>query len=214
MDAEQLNKLVVKIETAYRNDNENWKGRLGILSSDDVRAIMQKHKFGLQCKKCLNKKGGRYCCKRHSTYYRKVIMEFYGMQSPHPFRNNDVCGICGKSGGDIYSPDHIKPISRGGLEFDKHNLQYTHLRCNLSKNNHTKEEQEQKDQTKKELLKHILPALALNQIVRESEERKQKRLSSSSSTSGLTPRYPELLYNSHLPCPEGQTLDTKGQGKA
>ena len=153
MQDKELNELVKQIEVAYRNDNKKWNIRLTQINPEYVREVMLEHKIGLQCDKCLKKKYGRYCCKEHGKYYREITDCFYGKNYPiviatYPRTKQgftkDIkveCVSCKKKQGWYsMSIDHIKPITKGGLEFDRENMQFMHLPCNIRKYNHTEEE--------------------------------------------------------------------------
>ena len=158
MKAKEYNAIVVQIETAYRNDNNLWNVRLHQINPREVRKIMLKHNIGMQCEKCLLKTDSeKYCCPEHSTYYGYITGSCYG--TPKPFghwtgNNWDIpikCALCGKEKLKSYmSIDHIIPITKSGLEFDKNNLQYACLSCNIKKSNHTKEEIAEKERLAKE----------------------------------------------------------------
>ena len=139
----------------------------------------------MQCKKCLNKKGGRYCTTTHSDYYRGITNNFYGINYPmalegiekneygYHIEKKVECPECHefKEWGYM-SKDHIIPITKGGLEFDRENIQWMHLSCNIRKYNHTKEERT----TKTIILNGVLNALQIQAIVLEYEKKKQKKL--------------------------------------
>ena len=115
---------------------------------------MQNNKIGMQCEKCLNKKTeGRYCSPEHSIYYRRISSQMYGKEYPFDYetlREKDGCAIvscvvCGKKlPYDQMSIDHILPISKGGLEFDRENLQWMCLPCNLRKHNKVEDKKQRK----------------------------------------------------------------------
>ena len=120
LNKHQLNDLVKQIETTYRTTKKGWNNqRLGLIQSFVIRKLIWKHKLGFVCRYCLVDFRGRYCCPAHSKYYRAINWEFYGRQYPWA--------------GEGESIDHIKPISMGGLEFDKDNLQWMSLAENIRK---------------------------------------------------------------------------------
>ena len=154
METEELNELTKQIEIAYRNDNKKWNIRLTQIHPEHIREIMLKYKIGLLCSKCLKKKHyERYCCTEHSKYYREITSSFYGKNYPitimaHTPCKEVECASCKeKQDWHELSIDHITPITKGGLEFDRQNLQFMHLSCNIRKYNHTEEELLEKRKT-------------------------------------------------------------------
>ena len=77
-------------------------------------------------------------------------MRFYGR--PYPWEDG--------SGDSI---DHIKPISMGGLEFDKDNLQWMDLAENIRKGGANRIRAQQRTQLKAQLQTAFLQAQALYQ---------------------------------------------------
>lgn len=171
MTPQEINMIVREVEIAYRNKMGYKNCRIRQINPGDVRAIMRENKIGMQCEKCLNKKDGRYCSPAHSDYYRKITNQTYGTSYPldyelmrkirleidEDWQNKSIevsCVACGiKKPYPEMSSDHILPISKGGLEFDRENLQWMCLECNLRKHNHTEDEiraklAEEKKQTK------------------------------------------------------------------
>jgi len=168
MNPIEINKIVREVEIAYRNKVGYKNCRIRQINPEDVRVILKENKIGMQCEKCLNKKGGRYCSPAHSDYYRRITNSVYGQNYPFDFESLNkeflkaeglialdvTCAACGiKKSWTNMSVDHILPISKGGLEFDRDNLQWMCLECNLKKHNHTEDEiqaklAEEKKQTK------------------------------------------------------------------
>ena len=149
----ELNELVKQIETIYRTTKSGWNySRLGSIPAADVRRIIWKHKIGFICKYCLVDFRGRYCCPEHSDYYRAINMRFYGR--PYPWEDG--------SGDSI---DHIKPISMGGLEFDKDNLQWMDLAENIRKGGINRAKVQQKAQIKAQLQLAFNQAQSLYQAI-------------------------------------------------
>lgn len=144
---------------AYRIANCKTNCRLREIRPCEIRKIMREHTLGMQCIKCLNKlDSNRYCCKEHADYYRAITNCFYGTNYPHDIdtapRDPEgyitiykvVCKACGKEAEwGIMSIDHIHPITKGGLEFDRDNLQWMCLVCNIKKSNHTEEDRIKKE---------------------------------------------------------------------
>ena len=135
----ELNELVKQIETIYRTTKSGWDfSRLGVIKAADVRKIIWKHKIGFICKYCLVDFRGRYCCPEHSKYYRTINTSMYGPQHPWiPAYGNSI--------------DHIKPISMGGLEFDRDNLQWMDLAENIRKGGINRAKAQQKANIKAQL---------------------------------------------------------------
>lgn len=171
-----INLLCKRIELAYRKDKKYWNIRLSQINPDVVRKTMKKHRIGLQCKKCLNKGGGRYCSSAHSTYYRSITDQFYGI--PYPIELATVgydnqgflkldkvkCAGCKKENSwTSMSKDHIIPITKGGLEFDRNNIQWMHLSCNIRKYNYTESEIIQK-----QLQRAISAAINLREFMKQA----------------------------------------------
>ena len=143
LNEHQLNELVKQIETVYRTE-KGWNNqRLGSIPAAEIRKLIWKHKLGFVCRYCLVDFRGRYCCPEHSKYYRAINWEFYGRQYPWA--------------GEGESIDHIKPISMGGLEFDKDNLQWMSLAENIRKGGINRIKAEQRRQAREDL------KLAVNQ---------------------------------------------------
>jgi hypothetical protein len=159
LNEHELNALVKQIETAYRTTKYGWNNqRLGTLPAADVRKTIRNHKLGLVCRYCLVDFRGRYCSSEHSRYYRAITTSFRGPRQPW---------VDGKSRsgplavGD--SIDHIKPISMGGLEFDKDNLQWMDLAENIRKGGINRLKQEQRKKIKQDLITAFLQAQALRE---------------------------------------------------
>jgi hypothetical protein len=157
MNPIEINRIVHEVEVVYRNKMGYHNTRLRAITPEEVRSIMKNNMIGLQCEKCLNKNGGRYCSKIHSEYYRSITDQTYGVQFPYDYEElqrkylvDDItvkvpCALCGiKKPWPEMSVDHILPISKGGLEFDRENSQWACLDCNLKKHNRI----EDKKQTK------------------------------------------------------------------
>jgi len=154
INPKEINDIVVQIEIAYRNEKNLWNRRLRQINPSEVRRIMFYYKIGIQCEKCLLKSDSeRYCCKEHSEYYTAITNSFYGTNYPFiydtfprkdGFVDSEVkvkCPICGHQYlWSTMSIDHIVPITKGGLEFDRNNLQFMCLKCNIRKYNHTAKE--------------------------------------------------------------------------
>ena len=140
INAHERNELVKQIETIYRTTKSGWNfSRLGSIPAADVRRIIWKHKIGFICKYCLVDFRGRYCCLEHSKYYRTINLYMYGPQQPW------------EDGTGLDSIDHIKPISMGGLEFDRDNLQWMDLAENIRKGGINRVKAQQKAQIKAQL---------------------------------------------------------------
>ena len=121
LNPHELNELVKRIETVYRTTKSGWNSsRLGFIPASEIREIIWKHKIGFTCRYCLTDFRGRYCCIAHRDYYRIIRISMYGPQQPWQAADGD-------------SIDHIKPISMGGLEFDRDNLQWMDLAENIRK---------------------------------------------------------------------------------
>ena len=121
LNEHELNELVKQIETICRTTKSGWNySRFGSIQSSFIREIIWKHKIGFICEYCLVDFRGRYCCPEHSLYYRTINGCMYGSQQPW-------------DDGEGNSIDHIKPISMGGLEFDRDNLQWMDLAENIRK---------------------------------------------------------------------------------
>lgn len=156
MDSHKLNCIVRQIEIAYRKEKGSdhaTEGRLRQINPYVVRRIMKENKIGLQCKKCLNKGGGRYCCAKHSDYYRAITNDVYGNNHPFDFetlkeKGENATVLCSNCKIEKHwaemSIDHIVPISKGGLEFDRANLQWMCLPCNLRKSNKMEDKKQKK----------------------------------------------------------------------
>ena len=154
LDEHELNELVRRIEVAYRNTEKGWNySRLGSISAYDVRNTIWKHRIGFICRYCLVNFRGRYCCTAHSDYYRVIVMEFYGRQYPWA----EIAT------GD--SIDHIVPISMGGLEFDRDNLQWMDLKDNIRKGGRNVVRNRRRSEMKSAIAAAFMNALALENII-------------------------------------------------
>jgi len=132
MNEIELNDIVKAIELAFRQNHSCHSCRIRQINPSEIREIMLRNKIGLQCEKCLTKKySGKYCSKEHSEYYTKISFMFYGSNKPFGEIPKE-CPLCNKQIQNE-SIDHIKPIANGGLEFDRGNLQYACLKCNIQK---------------------------------------------------------------------------------
>lgn len=161
LNEHQLNEIVRKIEIAYRNNNNCWNIRLGSINASDVRKTIHENKIGVVCQFCLYNFKGRYCCDEHSQYYRILVYEFYGSQTPWTSRKYNKDSI-----------DHIQPISMGGLEFDRDNLQWMDLTENICKGgiNRTKAK------IRKELAFAYKQALMLKYIIYRKKQKKLRKI--------------------------------------
>ncbi len=148
MDGAELNRIIIAVEKAYRQENSCGNKRISFIYPDRIRKLMKKYAIGMQCEVCLNKKyHGRYCCAEHGHYYRSITDSFFGKIYPYELYGARIsahtfplfkvaCAFCGrKKNWTRMSIDHIVPISKGGLEFDKSNLQFACLKCNIKKGN-------------------------------------------------------------------------------
>ena len=150
----ERNELVKQIETIYRTTKSGWNyRRLGSIPTAEVRKIIWKHKIGFICKYCLVDFRCRYCCPEHSQYYRTITMSMFGPQQPW------------EDGTGLDSIDHIKPISMGGLEFDKDNLQWMDLAENIRKGGINRVKAQQKAQIKAQLQLAFNQAQSLYQAI-------------------------------------------------
>ena len=143
MDNRELNGLCRQIEIAFREDGGRRNVRLGSMTAEEVFATMLKHGLGMLCSKCVERKmrggvyhnAGKYCSGEHSSYYRRIMWQFYAC--PEPLSGALLsCPRCYRPIHD-FSKDHVVPISKGGLEFDRENLQWMCLTCNIKKGNNT-----------------------------------------------------------------------------
>jgi 5-methylcytosine-specific restriction endonuclease McrA len=146
MNNRELNELCKQIETAFRDDTDQRNVRLGSITAEGVFATMLRNRLGMLCSKCTGRKmkgglyrnAGKYCSGEHSGYYRRIMLQFY--DCPEPFSGSFLpCPRCSRPIHD-FSKDHILPVTKGGLEFDRENLQWMCLSCNISKGNRTGQE--------------------------------------------------------------------------
>ena len=128
MNEQKLNGIVIQIEYALRKTNGKWcYWRFNSIKAETVRQIILENRIGLVCEKCLKpRRVGRYCCKEHRQYYNQIVQAFYF--KPKPIEERFGC-----EHNSMETIDHILPIANGGLEFDRTNLQYMCLLCNLRK---------------------------------------------------------------------------------
>ena len=143
MNNREINELCKQIETAFRDDTGQLNVRLGSITAEEVFATMLRHRLGTLCSKCTERKmrggsyrnAGKYCSGEHSGYYRKIMRQLY--ECPEPFSGSFLpCPRCNRPIHD-FSKDHILPVTKGGLEFDRENLQWMCLSCNIAKGNRT-----------------------------------------------------------------------------
>src|ERR1700733_1592949 len=143
MDSQELNAICKQIEIAYRNQSNRWNVRLRTIRAETVRAVMLKNQLGIQCAECLKSRiSARYCRAEHRAYYQQITNHFYFPQKPiedtghrnhgSSTKRGKVCPHCKKEIEEL-SIDHIVPITKGGLEFDRENLQWMCLSCNIRK---------------------------------------------------------------------------------
>ncbi|MDA4121809.1 MAG: HNH endonuclease [Thaumarchaeota archaeon] len=139
MDTREVNEVCRQIEVAFRDDTDQRNVRLNSMTAQEVFGTMVKHRLGLCCPECTAKKmrgdsyrkAGKYCSKQHSIYYRKIMLQFYGC--PQPLSGSlSPCPSCFRPIHD-FSKDHIRPVTKGGLEFDRENIQWMCLPCNIRK---------------------------------------------------------------------------------
>jgi hypothetical protein len=146
MDNRELNELCRQIETAFRDDSDRRNVRLGSINAEEVFATMVKHELGMVCPRCVERKmrggvyhnAGKYCCVGHSVYYRRIMLQFYGCPQPL-FGALSACPSCFRPIHD-FSKDHVIPVTKGGLEFDRENIQWMCLTCNIKKSDSMAEE--------------------------------------------------------------------------
>lgn len=147
MEIRELNELCKQIEIAFRGDRGLCNVRLDHMTAEEVFVTMLEHRLGMLCPKCIERKmrggvyhnAGKYCSGEHSSYYGRIMRQFY--DCPEPLSGALLsCPRCYKPIHD-FSKDHILPVSRGGLEFDRENLQWMCLTCNIKKSNRTPEDQ-------------------------------------------------------------------------
>ena len=141
-DLSVTNSLICAIEKMYRFDYKRKK-RLRAIPLVSIREIMRKYYIGLSCSKC--RYGTRYCCDAHRAYYLRIwaLMDWQWASRrhfPQSALKMRVCAICGLPipypATDLkysLSVDHIRPLSKGGLEFDRTNMQPAHFGCNSRK---------------------------------------------------------------------------------
>jgi 5-methylcytosine-specific restriction endonuclease McrA len=147
IEASELNELCKQVEIAYRNRSGRWNVRLRIIKAAHVRDTILAGRIGMLCSVCLKPRtSARYCCAEHRAYYQAITNHFYFPQKPIKergrrnrrnstmARRGKTCPSCMKEIDEL-SIDHIVPITRGGLEFDRENLQWMCLRCNIKKGN-------------------------------------------------------------------------------
>ena len=133
------NDLVCAIEKMYRFDTGKGR-RLRMIPQQEVFRIMRKYYLGVHCLPCLSKEPGqRFCCLAHKSYFSALQrLLTWSWASRRAFANATTCAICGElinrfSLKDGLSVDHRVPLARGGLEFDRTNMQPAHFSCNSRK---------------------------------------------------------------------------------
>jgi 5-methylcytosine-specific restriction endonuclease McrA len=151
MDRRELNEICKQVELLYRKENNRHNVRLRQINPSVIRRILLKYEIGgVQCPYCLTKRDRqRYCCSEHSRYYISITDRFYGVSRPLDYEklrrtrwgseeSKVICPSCNvKLWYREMSVDHIVPITKGGLEFDRENLRWMCLTCNIKKSNKT-----------------------------------------------------------------------------
>lgn len=139
----RFNRVVRDVETVHRDRYERWGTRIRALTRNEAESALHRVPPFSQCRSCGVSKGVRTrdFCKRHRAFAEAVVEAFWGRAKPW-----DRVGECPRCGGVIFdmvtgngdlrpSVDHIKPISLGGLEWDRDNLRWMCLKCNVGRGN-------------------------------------------------------------------------------
>jgi 5-methylcytosine-specific restriction endonuclease McrA len=135
MSIEEKIALLIEMEKWYRKKYDE-RGRIGDISTDSIFPFFEeKNNFKHEprhcrvCNKQLKGRQIRYCSEKCS-----VIANMFSWQPVKSLfegiTNNYSCRFCGRNDTEV---DHIKPISKGGLEFDLNNLRYLCVHCNRSR---------------------------------------------------------------------------------
>ena len=142
LESHDFNAVMRDVETAYRNEAKRWGKRIRALPrSDSQRHMLTVPPFS-KCWRCQ-----RNQCRRHAVLKEQIVKRFW---SPAlPWDRPQACPRCGEHLIDMQedgswvgtvkaSVDHIKPISLGGLEWDRDNLRWMCLKCNILRGNRLK----------------------------------------------------------------------------
>jgi HNH endonuclease len=118
---DDLNPVVQRVEREYRDENGLWGRRTRFIPSAYVRA----HADGLPG-------GARVRSELIGRLFFWPVFPFGFAPGPTEWYRTETCPGCRVRLEAIrMSVDHIHPISKGGLEFDRHNVRFLCLRCNV-----------------------------------------------------------------------------------
>jgi 5-methylcytosine-specific restriction endonuclease McrA len=135
----ELNTVMRIVEIRYRDEYERWNVRLGSIGGAYTRSYLREI---LPFRSCVSCPSGR--CPLHSGFRRRVVEGFW--RRAIPWTQPSKCPRCGGrlairrpdgtwTEGVKPSVDHILPISKGGLEWDRDNLRWMCLVCNIKRGN-------------------------------------------------------------------------------
>jgi 5-methylcytosine-specific restriction endonuclease McrA len=139
---QELNVIMRQIETTYRNEHERWNVRLGTISALYTRRYVLAVPPMSECWRCQKGK-----CRRHYYFRTWPVELFWARAKPwepveYSVRETETKSTCPRCGilmeRQRMSVDHIRPISLGGLEWDRDNLRWMCLKCNVSRGNRIK----------------------------------------------------------------------------
>lgn len=126
-EEEDLNSAVVRIETDYRTSGSLWGRRLRFIPAAEVRSRKSSFPEGTKVNSALI---GRL--------FLWPVYPYGFDRSREAWYRTERCPGCAVERPAIeMSVDHLKPVSRGGLEFDRSNLRFLCLSCNVSRGNRT-----------------------------------------------------------------------------
>lgn len=125
-DTSFLNQTVVRLERDYRDEKGLWNRRLRFIPSEFIRARTSYFPLGFRLTSM----------EIRLLFFTPVWPFGFDQRSEEDWAKHVVCPGCNVVLRVVQaSVDHVKPISRGGLEFDRSNLRFLCLRCNIKRGN-------------------------------------------------------------------------------
>lgn len=138
-----LNDIARAVEEVYRNERQLWGVRLRTIRRVYTERILLREvpPFS-ECRDCDRRLS--LFCPRHVWLKERVVESFWNPAIP--WSTPSECPRCGRPlsyqqedgtwvDGEKASVDHIRPISLRGLEWDRDNLRWMCLPCNVSRGN-------------------------------------------------------------------------------
>ena len=150
----EINRIMREIEKRYRDDRENWGMRIGAISRPYTEQLLRRVAPFSTCRTCRNHRGATRhgFCQAHASDAERIVVAFWERATPWG-TSPMTCPECLRPMATAVqearlprgavrpirtSVDHIRPISLGGLEWDRDNLRWCCLSCNSSRGNRHK----------------------------------------------------------------------------